>query len=75
MLLLQQQHQEFFAKLHGRPFWIPDIQEHKQQDIATKGLCCFNHIIGLPKKDGIPKPMFNYELQLYNLLFGPDSVR
>jgi hypothetical protein len=37
-----------------------DIEEHKQQDIRTDGDCCFNHIIGLPQKDGLDKPLYNY---------------
>ena len=46
------------------PFWISDIETHKAEDIRTKGYCCFNHIIGLPKKDGIEKPIFDYETDL-----------
>jgi hypothetical protein len=30
-----------------------DIAEHKQEDVITNGYCCFNHIIGLPKRNGI----------------------
>jgi hypothetical protein len=26
---------------------------------VDKGECCFNHIIGLPRKDGIEKPLFD----------------
>jgi hypothetical protein len=29
--------------------------------------CCFNHMIGLPEKDGIPQPLFDYELNLYKV--------
>ncbi|MFL6402218.1 MAG: hypothetical protein ACJ71M_01885 [Nitrososphaeraceae archaeon] len=39
--------------LKHNPFWIWDIKEHKQEDIRTNGYCCFNHIIGLPNKDGL----------------------
>ena len=28
----------------------------------------FNHIIGLPRKDGIPKPLFDYERLIYDYL-------
>jgi hypothetical protein len=28
-----------------------------QEDIRTNGDCCFNHIIDLPQKDGIDKPL------------------
>jgi hypothetical protein len=52
--------------------WILDIAEHKLQDIAKKGDCCFNHIIGLPRKDKEEKPMFDYEKLLYDSLLIPD---
>ncbi|MFL6341098.1 MAG: hypothetical protein ACJ72U_06075, partial [Nitrososphaeraceae archaeon] len=48
-----QQQSKLFEILQNKPFWIWDIQEHKQKDIRTKGDCCFNHIIGLPQKDAV----------------------
>jgi hypothetical protein len=59
-------------KLKDKPFWIWDQRQHGQEDIKTKGDCCFNHIIGLPRKDGIEKPMFEYERLLYDSLLIPD---
>jgi hypothetical protein len=44
---------ELFQKLQNKPFWIWNIAEHKQEDIKTNGDCCFNHIIGLPQRNGI----------------------
>jgi hypothetical protein len=29
-----------FDKLRNKPFWIWNIEEHKQEDIRTKGECC-----------------------------------
>jgi hypothetical protein len=57
-----------FERLHNKPFWIWDIEEHKQQDIRTKGDCCFNHIIGLPQKNGIRKPLYDYEKMIFDCL-------
>ncbi|HET8855902.1 MAG TPA: DEAD/DEAH box helicase family protein [Nitrososphaeraceae archaeon] len=58
-----------FDRFHNLPFWIWDQQEHKQQDIITKGQCCFNHVIGLPTKDNnIEKPLFDYQETIYNIL-------
>jgi hypothetical protein len=37
-------------RVGDKPFWIWDRQQHSQEDIKTKGDCCFNHIIGLPKQ-------------------------
>jgi hypothetical protein len=54
-------------RLIDKPFWIWDRVGHKQVDRASKG-CCFNHIIGLPTKDGVRKPLFDYERQLYKAL-------
>jgi hypothetical protein len=50
---------ELFQRLQNKPFWIWDKQQHKQEDIRTDGDCCFNHIIGLPQKDGIDKPLYD----------------
>ncbi|MFL6362475.1 MAG: hypothetical protein ACJ709_03405 [Nitrososphaeraceae archaeon] len=48
---------ELFQKLQNKPFWIWNIEAHKQEDIKTNGDCCFNHIIGLPQRNGINKPL------------------
>ena len=58
-------------KLRGKPFWYFDKARHKASDRVTKGECCFNHIIGLPKKNEIEYPLFDYEKQLYGALFEP----
>jgi hypothetical protein len=44
------------------------IDEHKQEDIRTNGRCCFNHIIGLPQKDSIDKPLYDYQRMIYDSL-------
>ncbi len=38
------QEHKALERLHDRPFWIWNVEEHKQEDIDTKGDCCFNHI-------------------------------
>ena len=62
----QQQNQQTtqyseFQVFRDKPFWIWDITEHRNEDISTNGNCCFNHILSLPKKDNIDKPLFDYE--------------
>jgi hypothetical protein len=42
---------QLFDKLRDKPFWIWRQQEHKAEDIRTKGDCCFNCIIRLPRKE------------------------
>jgi hypothetical protein len=54
--------------LKNKPFWIWDVKEHKKEDVITNGDCCFNHIIGLPQKDGIEKPLYNYEKIIFDSL-------
>jgi hypothetical protein len=63
---------EIFERLIDKPFWIWDIKEHKQEDTNTKGDCCFNHIIGLPIKGKLEKPLFDYEKLLYDSLLDND---
>jgi len=66
---------ELFTRLQDKPFWIWDIDQHKQEDIRTDGDCCFNHIIGLPQKDGIDKPLYDYEEIICNSLIGEQLTR
>ncbi|HEU4824434.1 MAG TPA: hypothetical protein VFS97_13500 [Nitrososphaeraceae archaeon] len=40
----------------------------QKRDRKDNGNCCFNNIIGLPKKDSIEKPLFGYEQILYRAL-------
>ena len=65
---LHQQTTLFSSKILNKPFWIWDIKEHKEADILTNGYCCFNHIIGLPKKNGEDKPFYDYERILFDTL-------
>lgn len=44
---------------------------HREKHRINKGNCCFNHIIGLPRKDGVEKPMFDYEAVFYKALLEP----
>jgi hypothetical protein len=52
-------------RLRDKAFWHWDRGEHKEKDRTYKGDCCFNHIVGLPRKDGKRKPLFAYEGMLY----------
>jgi hypothetical protein len=59
---------EIFEMLQGKPFWNWNIEEHKQEDVKTNGDCCFNHIIGLPQKDGNDKAFYDYERIIFDSL-------
>jgi hypothetical protein len=64
----QQQTTLFSSRVCDKPFWIWNIEEHKVADIIMNGDCCFNHIIGLPKKNTQDKPFFDYEKLLFDAL-------
>ena len=66
------QQTQYFDILKDKRFWIWDLEEHKLEDIKTEGKCCFNHIIGLPTKNGEEKPLFDYEELLYHSLLNND---
>jgi hypothetical protein len=65
---LQQLQTRLFDICKNRPFWIWNVEEHKQEDIRTNGSCCFNHVIGLPQKDGVDKPFYDYEEIIFDSL-------
>jgi hypothetical protein len=62
------QDHQLLQRFKDKPFWIRDQQKHRQEDIKTKGDCCFNHIIGLPQKDGHDMPLLPYQKTLYDSL-------
>jgi hypothetical protein len=64
---------ELFERFKDKPFSIWDKQQHKQEDINTDGDCCFNHIIGLPQKDGNDKPLYDYERIIFDSLVNVDG--
>ncbi len=63
-----------FERLRNKSFWIWNVPEHRQEDIRTEGECCFNHIIGLPRKERSEKPIFDYQKILHDALPIPDIV-
>jgi hypothetical protein len=73
-LATEKQQFRLFERLHDKPFWIWNIVEHKQEDVRTNGDCCFNHIIGLPSKEGMEKAMFDYEKILHDSIFSVNNA-
>jgi hypothetical protein len=66
--------QDLQRKLQGRPFYIWNSIKHRaaaNPNNDVKGNCCFNHIIGLPKKNGKPQLLWDYEDQIYRALTIP----
>jgi late competence protein required for DNA uptake (superfamily II DNA/RNA helicase) len=64
-----EQQSRLTKRLQVKLFWLWDIEKHKQEDIKTNGDCCFNHIIGLPIKDAVGKPLYDYEKIIFDSLF------
>jgi hypothetical protein len=50
-----------FSGLNDKPFWIWNKQEHLRLATETNEQCCFNHIVGLPVKDKVEHPIYDYE--------------
>ncbi len=73
--LVTQRQNKFFERLQNKPFWIWNIDEHKLKDVITNGDCCFNHIIGLPQKDGNDKPLYDYEQIIFDSLNGGSNLQ
>jgi hypothetical protein len=66
------QMRQLLNKLRDRPFYIWSKDKHQsiQQSPNSEfhGRCCFNDIIGLPKKNGKEFPLFDYEFMVYKTL-------
>ena len=58
----------YLVQLQNKPFWIWNKSEHLKLAQETNQQCCFNHIVGLPVKDGKQYPLFDYEKILYDSL-------
>ena len=63
-----QQQSKLTERLHNKPFWIWNVEEHRREDVRSNGECCFNHIIGLPQKDSVDKPLYDYEKIIFDSL-------
>jgi hypothetical protein len=57
-----------FDKLKGKPFYLFNEPGHAQEDLTLLGNCCFNHIVGLPKKNNEALPLFDYEQRIFEAL-------
>ena len=65
------QMQQLLKKVRDRPFYIWNKDKHKSAanpNSESKGFCCFNDVLGLPKKDGKEFPLFDYEYMIYKAL-------
>lgn len=53
--------------LEGSEFWLwGDQSKHVRRYRETGGRCCFNHQIGLPVKNNVPRPLYNWQKEIYD---------
>jgi len=70
---------ELAIKCQHTPFYRWSSTHLNQKRLHTIGnnhrgksqYCCFNHLIGLPSKNGTPFPLFDYEKEIYKALVKP----
>ena len=58
--------QDLLNKLGGKSFYL--------WDKSKRGLKSFNDIIGLPTKNGIPQPLWDYQKMIYKALTIPNYI-
>jgi hypothetical protein len=67
--------QNLLNRSRGRPFYIWGLAKHKSTTgYSSNSNCCFNHIIGLPQKNGIAQPLWDYQNQIYKALMIPNYI-
>lgn len=56
-----------FESVEDLPFYC-SWEQSSTLKRTNHAQCCFNHVLGLPDKNGRPMPMFDYEQFLFNEL-------
>ena len=62
-----------FAAFKGLPFWIWSKEAHREAYYTTDGRCCMQHVLGLPQKNGVDMPMFDYEKIIFDTLVNQED--
>ena len=69
---MQKQQKEIISsklvELVDKPFWIWDSEEHLRLVKEPNEHCCFNYIVGLPVKDKVEHPVYDYAKILFDSL-------
>lgn len=58
----------------AKPFWIWNKDQHRTLFIKTNGTCCFNHIVGLPIKNGKEYPLFDYQKLIFDAIENNQNI-
>jgi hypothetical protein len=48
---IQVRRNKTLSDVGDKPYWIWNMEQHRLEDIRTKGDCCLNYIVSLPKKN------------------------
>lgn len=57
-----------------KPFWVWGQQRHSELFRNTNGSCCFNHIIGLPEKNGKEYPAAQLIINISGTIAGSNQT-
>lgn len=57
------------AKIRRSQAYHKDEYDKHYNEHMDNSYCCFNHAVGLPRKHGIAKPLFDYEFLIYYYMF------
>src|SRR5437762_1928964 len=68
-----EQHKQFYLMCKNISFYLWDIPTDRHDQLAKHldARCCFNHLIGLPMKQGVKHQMYDYERRIYDELMKP----
>jgi hypothetical protein len=69
--------QELHNKIRDRPFYIWSKEKRllaESPSSAFYGRADFNHIIGLPSKNGVSQPLHDYQKMIYQALMQPEYL-
>lgn len=59
---------KIFNKITNKPFWLWNKDQDKQEFDKHNGACCFNHVVGLPEKNGILHPLYPFQKEVIDNL-------
>jgi hypothetical protein len=60
---------QYFSRFPDCKFWIWDSrEEHRKSYYETKGKCCYNHLIHLPRKQDKPHGLYDYQKRVIDAL-------
>jgi hypothetical protein len=62
------QQPKLFEELLNKPFWIGDVQQHKQEDIKTMETAALITLLDYLKKNAADKSLYGYKKIIFDSL-------